>query len=66
MHPEIAIKLINSGKTVIQTHGNGDLKTVIYSIYGKDVANALIETDYTYEDIHSNRCSRKTRNSTFK
>ena len=52
VHPEIAIKLINSGKTVIQTNGNGDLKTVIYSIYGKDVAGALIETEYTYEDMH--------------
>ena len=52
VHPEIAIKLINSGRTVIQTNGNGDLKTVIYSIYGKDVAGALIETEYTYEDMH--------------
>jgi len=52
VHPEIAIKLINTGRTVIQTNGNGDLKTVIYSIYGKDIANALIETDYTYEDMH--------------
>lgn len=52
VHPEIAIKLINSGKTIIQTNGNGDLKTVIYSIYGKDVAGGVIETDYTYEDIH--------------
>lgn len=52
VHPEISIKLINSGKTIIQTNGNGDLKTVIYSIYGKDIAGALIETDYTYEDIH--------------
>ena len=52
VHPEIAIKLINTGKTVIQTNGNGDIKTVIYSIYGKDVAGALIETDYTYEDMH--------------
>ena len=52
VHPEIAIKLINSGKVVIQTNGNGDLKTVIYSIYGKDVAEALIETDYIYEDMH--------------
>ena len=52
VHPEIAIKLINSGKTVIQTNGNGDLKTVIYSIYGKDVAGALIDTEYTYEDMH--------------
>lgn len=52
VHPEIAIKLINSGKTVIQTNGNGDLKTVIYSIYGKDVAGAIIDTEYTYEDMH--------------
>ena len=52
VHPEIAIKLINTGKTVIQTNGNGDIKTVIYSIYGKDVAGALIEADYTYEDMH--------------
>ena len=51
-HPEIAIKLLNTGKTVIQTNGNGDIKTVIYSIYGKDIAGALIETDYTYEDMH--------------
>ena len=52
VHPEIAIKLINTGKTIIQTNGNNDLKTVIYSIYGKDVAGGLIETDYMYEGIH--------------
>ena len=52
VHPEISIKLINTGKTDIQTNGNGDLKTVIYSIYGKDVAGGIIETDYTYEGIH--------------
>lgn len=51
VHPEIAIKLINTGKTVIQTNGNGDLKTVIYSIYGKDVANGILELEYQYEDI---------------
>ena len=52
VHPEVAIKLISSGRTVIQTNGNGDLKTVIYSIYGKDVANGIIDADYTYEDMH--------------
>ena len=52
VHPEIAIKLINTGKTIIQTNGNGDLKTVVYSIYGKDIANGVIDLDYTYEDIH--------------
>ena len=51
IHPEIAIKLINSGKNVIQTNGNGDLKSVIYSIYGKDVANSIMAVSYKYEDI---------------
>ena len=50
-HPEIAIKLINTGKTIIQTNGNGDLKTVIYSIYGKDVAEKILDVNYEYEDI---------------
>ena len=51
VNPNIAIKLINTGKTVIQTNGNGDIKSVIYSIYGKDVANGILPVDYTYEDI---------------
>ena len=52
VHPEVSIKLISSGRTVIQTNGNGDLKTVIYSIYGKDVSAGIIDVDYTYEDMH--------------
>ena len=51
-HPEISLKLINTGRTVIQTNGNGDLKTVIYSLYGKTVANSIIDVDYELEDIH--------------
>lgn len=51
VHPEIAIKLISSGKTIIQTSGNGDIKSVIYNIFGKDVAENIIDVDYTYEDI---------------
>ena len=51
VNPNIAIKLINTGKTVIQTNGNGDLKSVIYSIYGKDVANGIAELNYRYEDV---------------
>ena len=52
VNPNIAIKLINTGKTVIQTNGSGDIKSVIYSIYGKDVANGTMEVSYNYEDIH--------------
>ena len=51
VHPEIAIKLVSSGKVIIQTSGNGDMKSVIYSIYGKDVAENSINVNYEYEDI---------------
>ena len=51
VNPNISIKLINTGKTVIQTNGSGNLKDVVYSIYGKDVANGINETIYKYEDI---------------
>ena len=51
VNTNVAIKLINTGKTVIQTNGNGDLKSVIYSIYGKDVSNGIMEVSYQYEDI---------------
>lgn len=51
VHPEISVKLISSGKTVIQTSGNGDMKSVIYNIFGKDIAENIIEVNYEYEDI---------------
>lgn len=51
VHPEIAIRLVNTGKTIVQTSGNGDLKSVIYNIYGKDIAENLINIDYEYEGM---------------
>ncbi len=51
IHPEIAIKLVSSGKTIIQTSGNGDVKAVVYGIYGKDIAENILDVHYEYEDI---------------
>lgn len=51
VNPNVAIKLISTGKTVIQTNGNGNLKDVVYSIYGKDIANGIMEVSYDFEDI---------------
>ena len=52
INPDISFKLINTGKTIIQTNGDGNIVNVIYSIFGKDIANAILKVDYTYEDIH--------------
>ena len=51
IHPEIAIKLISSGRTIIQTSGNGELKDVIYNIYGKEIAENVLDVNYEYDDI---------------
>jgi len=51
IHPEIAIKLISSGRTIIQTSGNRDVKAVVYGIYGKEIAENILDVDYEYEDI---------------
>lgn len=51
VNPNIAFKLVNSGKTVIQTSGNGILKDVIYAIFGADITSSVLNVDYMYEDI---------------
>ena len=47
----VRYKFLNSGKKVLQTTGNGDIKDIVYSIYGKDVADGITEVEYIYEDI---------------
>ncbi len=51
INPDVAIKLVSSGKTIIQTSGTGDMKSVIYNIYGKDIAENILNVNYNYEDI---------------
>lgn len=51
VNKNVSIKLISKGKTIVHTNGNGDFNTVIYSIYGKDVAAETIPVDYEYEGI---------------
>lgn len=42
-HPEIAISFKSNGRVKIHTSGNGNLKNVIYSIYGKEITDNIIE-----------------------
>ncbi len=50
-HPEISISFINNGQTKMHTSGNGNLKDVIYNIYGRDIANNLLEINCGNEFI---------------
>lgn len=50
--PDISFKLIMNGNTKFFTTGDGNLKNVIYSIYGRDICENLVPVDKTGEDIH--------------
>ena len=44
-HPDISFRFINQNQTKLHTSGNGNLKDVIYHIYGKDITSNLLEMD---------------------
>lgn len=49
--PDISFKLVLGGQMKFHTSGNGDLREVIYRIYGRDVANALVPVSAQREGI---------------
>ncbi|HBA50783.1 MAG TPA: DNA mismatch repair endonuclease MutL [Lachnospiraceae bacterium] len=49
--PDISIKLVLGSQMKFHTSGNGDLREVIYRIYGRDVANALVPISTDREGI---------------
>ncbi|MBR2744710.1 MAG: DNA mismatch repair endonuclease MutL [Clostridia bacterium] len=59
VNPGVAMKLVSLGKTIVQTTGNGNLKDTVYSIYGKDVAENMINVDYKLEDMSVKGCIGK-------
>lgn len=40
--PDISIKFVNNGQVKFHTSGSGDLKEVIYKIYGREMAEAVV------------------------
>ena len=50
-HPEISFQFINNGQSKLHTSGNGKLKDVIYHIYGRDIANNLLEVSFERNGI---------------
>ena len=40
-HPEISFRLIHNGKQVYTSSGNGDLRSAVFCLYGRETANAM-------------------------
>lgn len=50
-HPEISFRFIRDGKQVLITSGKSDLKGTVYSVFGAELSDTLIETDYSYNSM---------------
>ena len=48
-HPEIAIKYISDGEVKFNTSGDGNLKSVIYALFGREFALRSLATDRANE-----------------
>lgn len=70
-HPEISFRFIRDGKQMLITSGNGDLKSTIYSVLGKEMSDSLMSVDYSYENmrltgfVSKPTASRKSRAGQF-
>lgn len=50
-HPEISFRFINNNQSRLHTSGNRNLKDIIYSIYGRDIALNLLPVDASMEAV---------------
>ena len=50
-HPEISFQFINNHQSRIHTSGNGNLRDVIYHVYGREIASNLLEVRFQAEGI---------------
>ena len=67
-NPRISFQFIQNGQVKFSTAGNGNLKQTIYKLYGKDMADSLIEIDKQGDGIRiygylgKPSCARANRN----
>lgn len=50
-HPEISFRFVRDGKQTLITSGNGDLKSTVYSVFGKEFSSSLVDVDYKIDNM---------------
>lgn len=50
-HPEISFRFIRDGRQVVLTPGDGELKSAVYAVYGREFFNGLIPAQYSLNNI---------------
>ena len=50
-HPEVSFEFISNGQSRLHTSGNGRLKDTIYNVFGREIANNLLEVKKEIQGI---------------
>ena len=50
-HPEISFQYIQNGQVRLYTSGNGNLKDIVYNVFGRDVTMHLLPVDLQTQDL---------------
>lgn len=45
-HPEVSVKFIRDGKEALSTSGDGVMKNTVYSVFGREFSQSLMECSY--------------------
>ena len=59
-HPEVSIRYISNGQNKLYTMGNGKIKDLIYTIFGREMASNVIpvsfqKNEYLWKAFWENR-----------
>ncbi|MCX4322386.1 MAG: DNA mismatch repair endonuclease MutL [Lachnospiraceae bacterium] len=50
-NPQVSFKFLLNGQTKFYTTGSGDLREIVYRIYGKDIADALVDFHFEQDGM---------------
>lgn len=50
-HPEISVRFIREGKEILATSGDGKIKNTIFSVFGREFSQSLMECSYDLNGI---------------
>ncbi|MES3160557.1 MAG: DNA mismatch repair endonuclease MutL [Halorubrum sp.] len=49
-NPDVAVSLEHDGRETFATEGNGDLRSAVLAVYGREVAESMVDVDWTGDE----------------
>lgn len=50
-HPDVSFRFINNNQNKLHTSGNGNIKDIIYHVYGRDILSNVLPVNYDSEHL---------------